>query len=662
MVALAGLVYLHLGVGVTDVGANALLRVLDGTADQRTLEVVLGARLPRTLTGLLVGLALGVAGAVLQGSTRNPLAAPDTLGINAGAYAAVTLVAVSGLQVGALGQGGAALGGALVAAGLVYLFTSGGVATPGRVLLAGASITLAGTAVAEFLQILDEGSTGGLFFWGNGSLLTANLDRPLVLGAVILACFLLVPLLTRPLDLLALGDSAASALGLRVDRVRPAALLLTVVLAAACVTLAGPIGFVGLVAPVAVRALGVRRHALLVPLAAMGGAVLLLGADTVAQIVLPPSAGYSELPVGVVTALVGGPVFVLLARRITTGDVDSGAAVTAASRRPRRGPTAVAVTAVLLVGAVLFAVGTGDVDLGWGSILAALTGSGDPLATAVVDLRLPRIVVAALAGACLAVAGVTVQAVVRNPLAEPGLLGITGGASAAAVLVIGLFPGAPAVLLPLSAGVGGVAAVALVMLLARTAGTLDPTRVVLVGLGVAATTTAVVNMIVVGSQFNAASALSWLAGSSYARDYSALTWLVLPALAAVVVVAARRAVNMLPLGDDLPRALGLSLRRTRAGVLLAGALLAAGAAAAIGTVGFVGLVAPHLARPLVGNDAGRLVVMSALLGALLVVVADGIGRTLLAPVEIPVGVVTAVVGAPYLVWLLRRAARGAASA
>lgn len=161
-------------------------------------------------------------------------------------------------------------------------------------------------------------------------------------------------------------------------------------------------------------------------------------------------------------------------------------------------------------------------------------------------------------------------------------------------------------------------------------------------------------MIVAGAQFNAAAALSWLAGSSYARDYTALIWLVLPVLAGITVALARRMVNLLALGDDLPRALGLSLRRTRVGVLLAGAVLAGGAASAIGTVGFVGLVAPHLARPLVGNDTGRLTAMSALLGALLVVVADGIGRTVLARVEVPLGVVTAVLGAPYLVWLLRR--------
>lgn len=462
-------------------------RTDDGTRDEacrcpaapasRTAEVVLGARLPRTLTGLLVGLALGVAGALVQGSTRNPLAAPDTLGINAGAYAAVTLVAVSGLQVGIVAQGGAALLGALLAAALVYLITSGGVAAPGRVLLAGASITLAGTAVAEFLQILDEGATGGLFFWGNGTLLAASLDRPLVLGAVIVACFLVVPLFSRPLDLLALGDNAASALGLRVDRVRPGALLLTVVLAATCVTLAGPVGFVGLVAPAAVRTLGVRRHALLLPLAGAAGAVLLLGADSIAQIVLPSSAGYSELPVGVVTALVGGPVFVLLARRVVTGDVDGGAAVTTGRGRrdgPNRARIAMTTAAVLLVVAVLFAARTGDVELGWWQVLATLVGSGDTLSTAVLDLRLPRIVVAALAGACLAVAGVAVQSVVRNPLAEPGLLGISWGAAALAVLVIGVAPGAPALLLPLAAGVGGIATVGLVMLLARSGGILTP--------------------------------------------------------------------------------------------------------------------------------------------------------------------------------------------
>ncbi|MEU5160303.1 iron ABC transporter permease [Streptomyces sp. NPDC020875] len=659
--ALCAIAVLHLGMGSSGVGVTDVLAVVFGGGDAHTEDILVGARLPRTLTGLVVGIAVGVSGVLVQGATRNPLAAPDTLGVNAGAYFAVVLVAYLGLDLGPLPSGAAAFIGGLLAIGLVYLLSSGGVLTPGRVLLAGATVALAGTAAAEFLQMLDVEATRGLFFWGNGTLMQSGLERPLITGSIVLVVACAAPLLARPLDLLALGDETASAMGVRVDRIRPAAFLVAVLLSATAVSLAGPIGFIGLIAPVMVRALGIRAHALLIPLSALLACAVLLGADAAAQVVVPPSAVYtSEIPVGVVTALIGGPVFMLLARRISTGDADTGAAVAVSGRR--RGPayavvigTGIAVLAL----AMIVSLRLGDVEIGYDRIIAALTGTTDPVVESIVSYRLPRILVAALAGACLAVAGTAVQAVVRNPLAEPGLIGVTAGASFGAVLIIAVIPTAPAIALPFAAGIGGILMLLLVIAIARgprgsTRSGLDPTRVVLVGLGAAATAMALVNIMVVSAQMNISAALSWLAGSTYGRDYDAMLWLTVPAVVAVALVAAARPVNLLALGDELPRALGLELSRARLLVLGAGALLAAGTASAIGAVGFVGLVAPHLARRLVGNNGARMIPMAAVLGAVLVVTSDAIGRWLLAPTEIPVGIVTALLGAPYLVWLLRR--------
>ncbi|QGV77884.1 iron ABC transporter permease [Streptomyces ficellus] len=651
----------HLGLGASGVGIGDIARLLLGNGDPRTADVLLGSRLPRTLTGLVVGVALGVSGVLVQGATRNPLAAPDTLGVNAGAYFAVVLVAFTGVSLGPVPAGGAAFLGGLVAVAVVYVLSGSGVMTPGRVLLAGATVALAGTAGAEFLQMLDVQATRGLFFWGNGTLMQSGLERPLTLGAVVVAGALVAPLLARPLDLLSLGDETAEAMGVRVERVRPAAFLVAVLLSAAAVSLAGPIGFVGLIAPVIVRQLGIRTHAAMIPMAALLASALVLGADAAAQAIVSPSATQpAEIPVGVVTALIGGPVFMALARRVSTGDADTGAAVVVSDRRRAPAYTvALGAGLVALAAAIAVSLRVGDVEISWSQLGAALFGSAEQITEAVVDYRLPRVLVAALAGACLAVAGAAVQAVVRNPLAEPGLVGVTGGASLGAVAVILVVPSAPLVALPAAAGIGGVLMLALVVLVARgsrkdgRAG-LDPTRVVLVGLGAAATSMALVNIMVVGAQMNISSALGWLAGSTYARDYSALVWLALPALVAVVLVVAARPVNLLSLGDELPRALGLELGRARLLVLGAGAVLAAGTAAAVGAVGFVGLVAPHLARRLVGNNTARMVPMAAVLGAVLVVSSDALGRWLLAPTEIPVGIVTALVGAPYLVWLLRR--------
>ncbi|MFJ8645470.1 iron ABC transporter permease [Streptomyces sp. NPDC093546] len=651
----------HLGLGVSGVGIGDIVDLLLGHGDARTRDVLMGSRLPRTLTGLVVGVALGVSGVLVQGATRNPLAAPDTLGVNAGAYLAVVLVAFTGVSLGPLPAGGAALLGGLVAVAVVYALSSGGVMTPGKVLLAGATVALAATAGAEFLQMLDVNATRGLFFWGNGTLMQSGLERPLVLGAVVLAGALIAPLLARPLDLLSLGDETAQAMGVRVERIRPAAFLVAVLLSAAAVSLAGPIGFVGLIAPVVVRQLGVRAHAAMMPMAALLAAALVLGADAAAQLIVRPSATQpAEIPVGVVTALIGGPVFMLLARRVSTGDADTGAAVAVSDQR--RAPAYAVVLGgglAALALAIAVSLRVGDVQISWGGLVTALFSTADQITESVVAYRLPRVLVAALAGACLAVAGAAVQAVVRNPLAEPGLVGVTGGASLGAVAVILVVPSAPLVALPAAAAVGGVLMLAVVLLVARGSakggrGGLDPTRVVLVGLGAAATAMALVNIMVVGAQMNISAALGWLAGSTYARDFSALAWLAVPALVAVGLVAAARPVNLLSLGDELPRALGLELGRARLLVLGAGAVLAAGTAAAVGAVGFVGLVAPHLARRVVGSGTARMVPMAAVLGSVLVVSSDALGRWLLAPTEIPVGIVTALVGAPYLVWLLRR--------
>lgn len=651
---LAAIAFVHIGLGAAGVGPAAVLDLITGGASEQAESVLLGSRLPRTLAGLVTGLALGVAGTLIQGATRNQLGAPDTLGVNAGAYFAVALVAVLGLGSSTLLSTAAAFLGGALALGLMLLVAGKGVLTPGRILLAGATVTLAGMSAAEFLQLLDEQATKGIFFWGNGTLLQSGLDRPAVLGAVILAASIPALLLSRPLDLMALGDESAQAMGVRVTRTRAAAFVIAVLLSASAVTVAGPIGFVGLMAPVAMRLLGVRRHAALLPMAGLTGAVLVLTGDAAAQLAFPPSAGYGELPVGVITALLGGPVFVLLARRAITGDVDTGAAVAVARAHRHRCALSLLGGILVLAAAVLAGLRYGDVDLSWAQLVDVLIGSGDPTSQAVVSFRVPRVLVALLAGACLAVAGTAVQSVVRNPLAEPGLLGVTAGASAGAVFVIIAIPSAPAAFLPLSAALGGIAAVGLVHLLARDRTGLDPTRAVLVGIGVMATGSAVVNLLVVSAQMDLSAALTWLAGSTYARGYSALGWLVVPGLVAALLAIAARPVNMLGLGDDLPRTLGLDLARARLLVLVAAAVLAAGTASAIGTVGFVGLVAPHLARRLVGNTHQRLVPVAALVGAALVATADVVGRVLLAPVEIPVGIITALIGTPYLVWLLRR--------
>ncbi|WP_433651332.1 iron ABC transporter permease [Micromonospora zamorensis] len=649
----------HLTQGTSTVGALDLLRLATG-ADDEAARVLLASRLPRLLAGLAIGVALGFAGAALQSIARNPLASPDTLAVNAGAHLAIVAVAAFGVSLPALPAGGLAFCGGLAAAGLVMAMSSGGQAGTTRLILAGSATALALGSVTTLLLLLFEQATIGLFAWGNGSLVQSDLTALTQLAPVIVGAVVVLILLGHRLDILALGDDTATVLGLNVRRTRLTVMVLAVLLSAAAVTLTGPVGFVGLCAPVIVRLLapvvpGVHRHRILLPLSGIAGVIIVLGSDVLLRAVMGGQAGV-DIPTGVVTTLFGAAILIWLARRHR----DAGP-----TRRPPGGHAAVrsaafhrsvlTVTAVLTAGAVAVGMLAGDTWVLLGDVLNWLNGSTGPAYTFVLDQRWPRVAAAVLAGAALAVAGTTVQAVCRNPLAEPGILGITAGAGLGAVSLLTFVPLAGVWAVSGVAGLGAMLAFALVYGLAWRGG-LSSDRLVLIGFGAWQGGMAVITYLVVAfDPWNTGKALTWLSGSTYGR----MPTQVLPVLIALLVltpavVAARRELDLMALDDDTPRVLGVPLERTRLVALGAAALLTSTAVSAVGVIGFVGLVAPHAARALVGGRHSRVLPVAALLGAALVSIADTVGRTLIAPAQIPAGLVTAMIGAPYFVWLLWR--------
>jgi len=291
--------------------------------------------------------------------------------------------------------------------------------------------------------------------------------------------------------------------------------------------------------------------------------------------------------------------------------------------------------------------------------LSAGSGGVEEAARFIVrDLRLPRTLVAIGAGAGLGAAGAILQGILRNPLAAPGVVGITQGASLAVVFTLVVIPTAPATILPVAALVGAGAAAASVYLLAWS-GIPSPERLILVGIGVAALATALTTVLItLGDLDRVQSALLWMVGSVHARQWGdvgvLLGWLVvlLP-----LALLATRTLDSLSLGDEVARGLGCRVGRARGSLLALSVALAGSAVSIAGAIGFVGLMAPHLARRLVGPVHGASLPAAALVGALLVVGGDLVGRTVAAPVEIPCGIVTAVVGAPYFGYLLYRGRR-----
>ena len=289
-------------------------------------------------------------------------------------------------------------------------------------------------------------------------------------------------------------------------------------------------------------------------------------------------------------------------------------------------------------------------------ILAALAGGGDPTVSQIVlRLRLPRILLGLLTGSALAVSGGTLQGVMRNPLASPGLLGVSAGAGLAGTFILIFLPGFDALLLP-AAFAGALLTAGLVCLLAMDKD-MDPVRLILSGAAVSALLAALTTMLMLARPDRAGNVLDFMTGSLAMKDFRHVRMIApyLPAGFLAAFLAAER-LNILALGDDTASSLGISVRSTRFFLTASAALLAASAVSAAGLLGFAGLAAPHVVRMCIGPDNRFLLPGAALTGAVMVVLCDAAGRVILAPSEIPAGVILAALGAPFFLWILRRTA------
>ena len=330
------------------------------------------------------------------------------------------------------------------------------------------------------------------------------------------------------------------------------------------------------------------------------------------------------------------------------------------TRRPRA-PLAVVlvVTVALLVLVMLISLLIGTRVLSVGEMLDGLTRR-ERIPTAVIwDLRFPRTLLGLLVGAALGAAGVLAQSVTRNPLADPGLLGISAGAAVAVVAGSALFdlgPGTLRVLLALAGA--ALATVAVYTFAHRSPEGLTPVNMTLAGMAVTAFLGAGVSATVLLSATTMDQYRFWVVGALSLPDSQVLLPALVPAAAgAVLALAISGSLNALALGDDTAAALGVPVLRTRLLAGLAVVLLSGTAVALSGPIGFIGLLIPHMARALVGNDVRRMLALSVLLGPLLLLTADVVGRVIARPSEVQVGVVTAILGTPFFIYLTRRSAR-----
>lgn len=331
-------------------------------------------------------------------------------------------------------------------------------------------------------------------------------------------------------------------------------------------------------------------------------------------------------------------------------------------RVDRRVPLTALMLVVFTLVMLVISINHGAYDMSPVDVVQTLTGTLDAdhpqyrnFNLVVFTFRLPRILVAFLVGAALATSGAIMQGVTRNPLADPHLLGVSGGAGFAAVAIIVWLKDVPVSALPLATLTGALLTAAAIYMLAWKGGS-SPMRLILIGAALASVLSALTTLMLVFGDINQVQqAYVWLTGSVYGRNWehvrALVDWLIV--LLPVAFLSARW-LNTLNLGDDAAQGLGLRVEHRRMILLVVSAALAAGAVAVSGTIGFVGLVAPHITRRLVGPSHEGLLPVSALFGGALLVVADLIGRWVIAPSEMPIGVISAMIGAPYFLYLLYR--------
>jgi iron complex transport system permease protein len=330
---------------------------------------------------------------------------------------------------------------------------------------------------------------------------------------------------------------------------------------------------------------------------------------------------------------------------------------------PKHRLTGLFVVAIGVVVAAAIAAGVGSSELSLREVAAALAGGGDPSTRGIViDFRLARVLLAACVGAALATAGASYQAVLRNPLADPFILGVSGGAALGAVIYIAIAPSSglgDSIARPAAAFLGAVVTLVVLFGLARFQGRTETTALLLTGVVLNALDSAIIQFFVsAGDPARFQGTLSYLMGAMNAPSWHVLAIVtILTAAGIASLFAHAHTLNLLALGDVEAAQLGVAVDRATWTVVLAASLVTAAAVAFAGIIGFVGLIVPHAMRVLLGSDHRILLPASALGGAATLMLADAAARTLIAPAELPVGVVTALIGGPFFLILLMKRLR-----
>ncbi|BFM02822.1 Fe(3+)-hydroxamate ABC transporter permease FhuB [Psychrobacter alimentarius] len=531
--------------------------------------------------------------------------------------------------------------GAIISMGLVFALSA-----PSRfnfliLILAGLVVNILLAAVANVLVLFFAERSNGMLSWAAGFLAQNSWHTSVMLAITAIVMTVLCLPLLKPLTLMSLDDMQAKRLGVPINGIRAIVVLIVAIVTALVVSEVGLIGFIGLGAASLVNALGVSSISKRLVAAFCLGALLLWLTSNLALLLEPILS--MQIPAGAMTGILGAPLIIWLILRQRHERIETVTPMLTGTHTPvvlwRWGVGVM----VMIVLACLF--------------VQDLSGRGLSTDWAITQqYRLPRSLSAAATGLMLAVAGVLLQTLTRNPMASPEVLGVSSGAALGVILGFLVLPS-----LGLSAGSGTLlisglsGAIAVLLLIIWLARRVSSGYLLLVGIGIAAMMDGVMHMVKLSGDPRLQAMLSWLSGTTYSAQPSTVWYLIGIALVLFVLsLLLIKPLRVLGLGSGVARTLGVAVTPVTIALLALVAALSTVSTLAVGPLSFIGLMVPHLATSLGAVKLDRQLPLAALLGAGVMVLADWIGRYVIFPYELPAGTVAAIIGGAYFLWLIRK--------
>ena len=626
---------------------NHSLLALFQPTDNLDLLLLQSYTLPRISIALLSGGTLAFASLLLQQVMGNPLASDSTLGINSGAQFSLFLVAIFAPPLLEYGSSFIALVGAGLSLLLVITLAMRKTMSPLLLILAGLVVNLYFGAFTGMMMLFHPEESRGLAQWGAGSLVQESWRDSQLLLLQSAVCFAIIFALRRPLTILTLNDSNAKSLGVPVGKLRFMGVLLSAYLIASVVSAVGMIGFIGLAAATMVRQLGIRTLTWQLIASLLLGALLLAITDLILQLV---NFYYQvSLPTGAVTALLGTPLLLWLMFRALP---HSGRLTGATLQNVRQyRPLVTKFILVLFAFSVVIALclGRGSLQASWEMLLP-----NNDFSLEIFALRYPRILIAICAGILLSVAGVLLQRLTLNPMASPELLGVSSGASMGILVLLFVFSAQSPIWFWL-AGISGALIALMILAAINQRNGMLPEKVLLTGISLSALFDTLQRIAIASGDPRANQLISWTSGSTQSVNATlAIPFTILALLLLAVSLLFSRWLDLLRLQAPMAQALGLNIQQTRWILIIFSAILTALATLIIGPLSFIGLLVPHLTHFLGVHKARQQLLISALLGSTIMLIADWIGRQILFPYEIPAGLVATLVGGTYFLVMMRK--------